>query len=124
MATFGSEAVAACITMERIIDLRLTAAYLGVHVKESVLFRDNETVVKSITLPHAKLHKRHNMLSYHKSRECVAAGIFRMVHIMGKCNPADMLSKHWDMPSVWSMLKPMLFCLTQGYSRGGGYEGS
>ena len=78
-------------------------------MKESVLFGDNETVVKSITLPHAKLHKRHNMLSYHKARECVAAGIFQMVHIMGKCNPADILSKHWDMPSVWDMLKAMLF---------------
>ena len=95
--------------MERIIDLRLTAAYLGVHVKESVLFGDNKTVVKSITLPHAKLHKRHNMLSYHKARECVAAGIFRMIHIKGSCNPPDILSKHWDMASIWSMLKPLLF---------------
>ena len=36
VATFGSETVAARIAAERIIDLRLTAAYLGVHVKESV----------------------------------------------------------------------------------------
>ena len=109
VATFGSEAVAARIAAERIIDLRLTAAYLGVHVKESVLFGDNETVVKSITLPHARLHKRHNMLSYHKARECVAAGIFRMIHIRGECNPADILSKHWDMASVWETLKPLMF---------------
>jgi len=49
------------------------------------------------------------MLSYHKARECVAAGIFRMIHIQGKCNPADILSKHWDMASVWETLKPLMF---------------
>lgn len=49
------------------------------------------------------------MLSYHKCRECVAAGIPRFVHIMGKTNPADSLSKHWDLPSVWKNLKPLLF---------------
>ena len=91
VATFGSEAVAARIAAERIIDLRLTAAYLGVHVKESVLFGDNETVVKSITLPHARLHKRHNMLSYHKARECVAAGIFRMRRMQPSRHPKQAL---------------------------------
>jgi hypothetical protein len=49
------------------------------------------------------------MLSYHKCRECVAAGIFRFIHIKGSTNPADILSKHWDLPSVWDSLKPLLF---------------
>ena len=26
-----------------------------------------------------------------------------------KKNPSDILSKHWDMPSVWDSLKPLLF---------------
>jgi hypothetical protein len=30
-------------------------------------------------------------------------------NISGKKNPSDILSKHWDMPSVWDSLKPLLF---------------
>ena len=33
------------------------------------MFGDNKTVVDSGSLPHAKLHKRHTMLSYHSIRE-------------------------------------------------------
>ena len=34
-----------------------------------------------------------------------------MIHIKGSGNPADILSKHWDMPSIWSMLKPMMYVI-------------
>ena len=27
----------------------------------------------------------------------------------GKPNPADILSKHWEFPTVWHLLKPILF---------------
>jgi hypothetical protein len=30
-------------------------------------------------------------------------------HIPGPTNPADILSKHWDMASVWQMMRPFLF---------------
>ena len=35
--------------------------------------------------------------------------IIDYVHIPGKINPADILSKHWGYRNVWSMLKPILF---------------
>jgi N-acetylmuramoyl-L-alanine amidase CwlA len=60
-------------------------------------------------MPHSKLHKRHNALSYHRTREAIAAGITRYYHVEGKTNPADIVSKHWDMPSVWGSLKPIMF---------------
>ena len=109
-ATFGSEYVAARTATEQIIDLRLTLRYLGVPLLGvSMLFGDNESVVNSAADPSSRIPKRHNMLSYHKTRESIAAGITWFHHIKGKWNPADILSKHWDRASVWHCLKPLLF---------------
>jgi len=41
-------------------------------------------------------------------RHAVAAGIINVHHIAGKKNPADILSKHRDLPSVWNAMKPLL----------------
>ena len=109
-ATFGSEYVAARTCTEQIIDLRNTLRYLGVPlVGTSMMFGDNKSVVDSATVPQSKLTKRHNALSYHRTREAIAAGITRFHHIRGETNPADILSKHWDLCSVWPQLKPILF---------------
>jgi len=111
-ATFGSEYVAARICTEQVIDLRLTLRYLGVPVETATyMFGDNETVVNTASVPHGKLHKRHNALAYHKVRASIAAGITKFFHIRGETNPADILSKHWDYASVWSQLRPLLFWL-------------
>ena len=109
-ATFGSEYVAARTCTEQIIDLRNTLRYLGVPINgPSYVFGDNESVINTASLPHGKLNKRHNALSYHRTREAVAAGIIRLYYIPGSDNPADILSKHWDYNSVWSQLQPLLF---------------
>ena len=109
-ATFGSEFIAARTATEQVIDLRMTLRYLGIEVKgPSYMFGDNENVVNTSSMPHGKLHKRHNALSYHRVREAIAAGIIKFNHVRGNTNPADILSKHWDMPSVWLQLQPILF---------------
>jgi hypothetical protein len=41
-------------------------------------FGDNELVVKSAILPHAKLHKQHNA---HRVREAIASGNYAFIHI-------------------------------------------
>ena len=108
--TFGSEFVAARTCTEQIMDLRLTLRYLGVEIKgPSYMFGDNETVVNASSIPHSKLHKRHTALSYHRTREAIAAGITRFFYVRGETNPADILSKHWDYPSIWTQLRPLLF---------------
>ena len=66
-------------------------------------------MVLTSTIPHSKLSKRHNALSYHKTREAVAAGIVKYYHIQGETNPADIVSKHWKMASVWDTLKILMF---------------
>jgi hypothetical protein len=108
-ATYGSEFVAARIATDQIIDLRTSLRYMGVPVNASYMFGDNQSVITSSTIPHSKLNKRHNAVSYHRVREAIAAKILRFHHIDGKINPADMLSKHCAYPQFWPLLQPLLF---------------
>ena len=109
-ATYGSELVAARTATEQIIDLRNTLRYLGVHIEaHTYLFGDNKSVVDNATTPHAKLNKRHTILSFHRVREAMATGYLRFFHIPGTQNPADVLSKHWAYQAVWEQLQPLLF---------------
>ena len=109
-ATYGSEFVAGRIATDQAIDLRNTLRYLGVPVEEkSWMFGDNESVVGSSMRINAKLHKRHTMLSFHRIREAIAAGIIAFFHLPGSQNPADILSKHWGYSKVWDLMRPLLF---------------
>jgi hypothetical protein len=109
-ATYGSEFVAARTCVEQIIDLRNTLRYLGVPIRDkSYLFGDNKSVVDSSMQVHAKLHKRHTILSFHRVRETIAAGMVGFYYIPGEQNPADILSKHWGYSQVWTQLKALLF---------------
>jgi hypothetical protein len=75
-----------------------------------MMFGDNESVIKSSTVPYSLLNKRHHALSYHSVREAIAAGIVRFHHIPGDQNPADILSKHWGHAQVYHQsLKPIMF---------------
>ncbi|KAG7363699.1 hypothetical protein IV203_027060 [Nitzschia inconspicua] len=99
-ATYGSEMVAMRTCVEQVVDLRNTLRYLGVPIRDkSYVFGDNESVINSSKELHAKLHKRHNMLSFHYVREAIATGFLHLTHIPGKINPADKLSKHWGIPT-------------------------
>jgi hypothetical protein len=109
-ATYGSEFVAARTCVEQVIDLRNTLRYLGIPIREkSYMFGDNKSVVDSSMQVHAKLHKRHTMLSFHRVRETIAAGIIGFYFVPGDLNPADILSKHWGYSQVWTQLKALLF---------------
>jgi hypothetical protein len=109
-ATYGSEFVAGRTCVEQIIDLRHTFRYLGAPVRvKSYMFGDNESMVNSSTRPHAKLHKRHNILSFHRVREAIASGYISFHHVPGDLNIADILSKHWGYQQVWQRLRALLF---------------
>jgi hypothetical protein len=66
-ATYGSEFIASRICVDRAVDLRNTLRYIvGVPIRHrDVMFGDNESVVNSSMRLDAKLHKRHNALSFH-----------------------------------------------------------
>ena len=109
-AAYGSEFVAARACIEQIIDLHNTFRYLGVPINEiSFMFGDNESVVNSSSIPHAKLHKRHTALSFHRVREAVASKYVKFIFLSGDLNPADILSKHWSYASIWRHLQCLLF---------------
>jgi hypothetical protein len=101
-ATFGSELIAVRTTINQIIDLQMTRHYLVIPIREkSYVFRDNKTVINASLTPHAKLHKRHNTLSFHHVREAVASKYVTIFHLPGEYNPANILSKHWAYALVW-----------------------
>jgi hypothetical protein len=109
-ATYGLEFVAAQKTIQQNIGLRLTLRYIGVPIEgPTFLFGDNESVVKSSTVPDSRLGKRHCGLSYHFAREAIAANVVSFHHIPSELNPADILSKHWAHSQVWTMLQPLMF---------------
>ena len=58
------------------------------------MFRDNQSVVDSSMTLHAKIHKRHVTLSFHRVREAITDKIIGYYFAPGKINPADILSKH------------------------------
>jgi hypothetical protein len=109
-ATFGSEFITARTTINQIVDLRTTLRYLGIPIREkSYVFGDNKTVIDASSTPHAKLHKRHNALSFHRVREAVTSKYVTIFHLPCKYNPADILSKHWAYALVWQTMNALLF---------------
>ena len=90
-----------------------TLRYLGVPRKtKSYLFGDNRSVLTSSTLPHSTLGKRHNILAYNQVREAIASKILAYHWIQTGYKLSDMLSKHWDHPSVYNMIMKLL--ITRG----------
>src|SRR5688500_12344837 len=73
-ATTGSEFDATWTCVKQIIDVWTTLRYLGVPIHEkSYMFGDNELVMNSSSILHAKLHKQHTALSFHLIREAIAS---------------------------------------------------
>ena len=108
-ATYGSEFVAAKTATEQIMDIRQTLRYLGAPITtKSFLFGYNRSVVTSATLPHSTLTKRHNILAFHRVREAIAAKLVAFFWIQSAYNLSDMLSKHWDHPTVYPMILKLL----------------
>ena len=109
-ATYGSEFVASRTCVDQIFALRNTLRYLGVPIRDvSYMFGDNQSVVNSSMELHAKLHKRHTMLAFHRVRHAIASGVIRYHHIPGESNPADMMSKLWGYAQTWKHLRALLF---------------
>ena len=109
-ATYSSEVIIACTCVEQVIDLHNTLHNLGIPVYEtSYMFGDNESIVNSSSQIHAKLHKKHTALAFHRVREAIASKYITFHFLRGENNPADIVSKHWGYSLVWHMLQCILF---------------
>ena len=95
------------------MDIRQTLRYLGASIgSKSFLYGDNRSVITSATLPKSTLTKCHNILAFHRVREAIAAKIMALYWIQSAYKLSDMLSKHWDHPSVYPMILKLL--ITRG----------
>ena len=109
-ATYGSEFMVARQAVEQIMDLRYTLRMMGIPIDgKSWLFGDNQSVITSSTIPKSTLSKRHNALSYHRVRECIAMGIINLLHVDGKNNPSDVLTKFLPWSNLRPLTEPLLF---------------
>ena len=108
-STYDTEFVSARTCTEQIISLRYQLRMMGIPIDgPSYMFGDNEGVVKSSTIPEGNLKKRHNANSFHCVREAIVAKIIHFIHIDGKLNPADVLTKNTPRDIWWSLLKPII----------------
>ena len=73
------------------------------------MFGDNQSVITSSTIPHSNLNKRHNALSYHRVREAISAKVMYFIHIDGKLNPSDVMTKFLGYAKFWPLIQPFLF---------------
>jgi hypothetical protein len=70
------------MAMEQVINIRYTYCFLHMMwvCRSSdgptyIMFGDNKSVImSSMMIPHLMLGKRHNMLSYHRYSQAIAAG--------------------------------------------------
>ena len=108
--TYGAEFCSGRTGIEKLIDHRNSLRYLGAPINIiSYVFGDNESMVNSSTIPHARLNKRHNILSYHFVRSMVACGYINMQHVKSEYNFADFLSKHWSYQSTYPwLIRPLM----------------
>jgi hypothetical protein len=108
-ATYGSEFMVARQATEQIMDLRYTLRVMGIPIDGPAwMFGDNQSVITSSTIPHSNLSKRHNALSYHRVHEAISANILSFIHIDGKINPSDILTKFLSWTKFWPLIQPML----------------
>jgi hypothetical protein len=111
-ATYGSEFMVARQATEQILDLRYTLRMMGIPLDgPSWLFGDNSSVITSSTIPHSTLNKRHNALSYHRVRECIAFRIINFLHVPSINNPSDILTKFLGFAKMQPLIRPLLFWL-------------
>ena len=54
----------------------------------------------------------HNILAFHRVTEAIAAKLMAFYWIQSAYNLSDMLSKHWDHPTVYPMILNLL--ITRG----------
>ena len=71
------------------------------------MFGDNKLVVTNSTIPQSIIIKRHNMLSYHRVREAIAAKILEFHWCSSDQNRSNILSKHWKHAKVKDTIREL-----------------
>ena len=65
-------------------------------------------MINILIVPDAKLHKSHNILSFHYVRSMTSKGYVNMLHIAFKYNFVDILTKHWGhQGTYYELIQPV-----------------
>merc|ERR1712238_275536 len=70
---------------------------------------DNENMINSPTIPEAKLHKRHSILSFYFVKRMISQGYINLQHPASEWNFADNLTKNWSYQSSYFELIQHIF---------------
>lgn len=83
-------------SFEQMIDDGNYIRYLGVKIcKLDFTFGDNESQVKSATVPYAILHMHRNILSSYFVCSIISQKYFTLQHTRFEVNPSDVFTKNW-----------------------------
>lgn len=94
VSTFGSEFVALRLAVERCEALRYKLQMFGIALEGKIdILCDNDSVVKSSSIPESVLSKKHTSICFHRVREAVASGILWVGKVHTSENLADLLTK-------------------------------
>lgn len=109
-ATYKAEFLSRRKCYQNIIDHRAYLWYLGKPVANmDYVCGNNESMINSVTVPDAKLHRRHNILSFHCVKSMVVQGYINMQHIVSTYNISDTLTKHLSYQSRYHELIQHVF---------------
>jgi hypothetical protein len=73
-SNYGSELIAAQITVDLLIEMRYKLRMLGIQLEESsMMVGDNMAVIINTSLPYSSLKKKHHACNYHRVWEAIAA---------------------------------------------------
>ena len=82
---------------------------LGVQVtRPTAVIGDNAAVIINATIPESLLNKKHVAISYHKTWDCVAAGVVHPLKIDSKFNFADALTKPLSVKQFKLLMKGLM----------------
>ena len=109
-SVYGAEFTAFRKAVEETIALRLFLRSIGVAIDgPTIIFGDNLSVLKSAAIPEVVLKKKHLSISYHFTRQAVASGIIKLVHVSSAFNVADVLTKPLPGYVMDKLMRPLLY---------------
>ena len=109
-STFGAELAALRVAVEEAIAIRAMLHSIGVNIRGPVhIYCDNRAVVDNSSIPGSALKKKNLSISFHKARECVAAGICEIYHIESQYNLSDLATKSLPRDTFLNLLKCFMF---------------
>jgi hypothetical protein len=93
-STYSAEIIAMGTAVDEAKNLLYTMRSLGVRVHLPIsIMSDSKSAVDNVTIPGSPLKKKNEAICYHKIREGIALGLWRVMHIDGTQNPSDINTK-------------------------------